>query len=220
MNNETLENKLKKLSWWIFCLSSLYLICGAFLISDYPLYQSHFDPSKTYGLLNDTFTLIAYFVTPAIAWALFTDWRDQHRRINNEKISKEIIELLRKIQPFLNVPANSLLNVDDFYKFRTDYFSYLIDLKGKNNLINPKCSDSTAFISDINKIADLMHNFWLNLETQVIIYKELEFIKDLGSDFDEMRKHYSDSITKARKTNTSTFVEFMDTYKRVKILYV
>lgn len=216
MSTKTLEGKIKRLCLWALGLSFAYFVIGACLKSDGP----NFDPAKTYDLLSDTLTLAAYFFTPAIACVLFTDWRDQHRRINNEKISNEIIDLLGKLVPYLNTRAITLMNNDDYMNYRKKYFGYLIDLKSKNKLINPNCEEASEFISKIDDVGDLLHNFWLKLETQIIIHHELDHLKDLGSEWNEMRQHYSKNVHLAQNENSLAFSSFMDIKNEIKILYV
>ncbi|MEZ2902954.1 hypothetical protein ACBQ24_09445 [Acinetobacter terrestris] len=104
--------------------------------------------------------------------------------------------------------------------YRKKYFGYLIDLKSKNKLINPNCEEASEFISKIDDVGDLLHNFWLKLETQIIIHHELDHLKDLGSEWNEMRQHYSENVHLAQNENSLAFSSFMDIKNEIKILYV
>lgn len=220
MEESNLNKRIKKISYSIFAFFFCFLVIGFFLKSNYPIYKYAFNTKDAYDVITDGLTLSAYFLAPAIAYILFTDWRDQHRRINNERVSSEIVELLSQVLPFLNTPAISLSSNEEYLKYRKKYFGLLIDLKRKNELINPNCLESSEFISKINDLSDLMHDFWLKLETQIIIHNEVDFIKDLGPEYNDMRHHYRKSIQVALNENSSTFANFMRIREEIKILYV
>lgn len=137
MAKKTLEEEIKLIWIWALILSIIYFAIGAYLKSDGP----KFDPEKTYELLKDTLTLTATFLAPVAAFVLFSDWRTQHRQINNEKNSKEIIELLDKFLTYLNTSPATLKEIDKFYDFRTSFYRNLVDLTNKNKLINTNTNE-------------------------------------------------------------------------------
>lgn len=103
MKNKTLEQKIKLVCWWALGLTILYLLVGAWLISDGP----KFDPTKTYNLLKDTLTLTAAFLAPVAAFVLFSDWREQHRNVSDEKKAFSLYQAVERINvKFLMVAVN------------------------------------------------------------------------------------------------------------------
>lgn len=94
MKNNELLIKVEKVGYGIFTFFFWYLVIGFFLKSDYPIYEQPFNRADAYEVLRDGMTLSAYILAPAIAVVLFSDWREQHASIKNEKISLEVRNLL------------------------------------------------------------------------------------------------------------------------------
>ncbi|MBJ8440034.1 hypothetical protein [Acinetobacter junii] len=74
MDKKTLKQKIKYVQISAVVFSIIYFLLGAFLKSDGPI----FDSAKTYELIRDSLTITAYFLAPAAAIVLFSDWREQH----------------------------------------------------------------------------------------------------------------------------------------------
>lgn len=96
MSNKTLQEKIDLVKWCAIGFTILYIIVGAFLVSDYPLKKSTFDPVKTYNLIKDALTITAYFLAPIAAFVLFSDWRKEYRSINNEKVVLDIFPRVKE----------------------------------------------------------------------------------------------------------------------------
>lgn len=220
MEENEVKEQIKKVCFWIIGFFFCFLVVGFFLKSNYPIHQYVFNTTDAYEVITDGLSLSAYFLAPAIAYVLFTDWRYQHRKINNEKISKEIIELLGQILPLLNVPATKLIDESEYFQYQKKYFGYLIDLKKKNELINPNCKESKEFTSKIGKVPDLMHDFWGKLQNQVFNHHEVNYLKDLGSEFEPMLEHHKRSIWESINENSSSLKEIIEINNSIKVLYV
>ncbi|MEX0572214.1 hypothetical protein ABYH20_013415, partial [Acinetobacter baumannii] len=91
MAKDDLKVKIKRIWVWTIIGIVVYLIISFFLKSSYPITHHKFNLSEAYEVLKDTLTLAAGFLAPVAAFVLFSDWREQHVLINNEKISKEIL---------------------------------------------------------------------------------------------------------------------------------
>lgn len=92
MAKKSLEKKIKIVKWWAIGFTVVYLIVGAFLVSDYPLKQATFDPEKTYNLIKDALTLTATFLAPVAAFVLFIDWKVEHSDKRNETLVLEVMQ--------------------------------------------------------------------------------------------------------------------------------
>lgn len=126
MDRNNLKQKINKVKWWAIGFTLAYLIVGAFLVSDYPLSESIFDPRKTYDLIKDALTLTAYFLGPIAAFVLFIDWREQHVL---KKIEKDIELVVQNLQNFrfeitrlLEIIRSGVLTESDYnlYKIQDD----------------------------------------------------------------------------------------------------
>lgn len=113
MAKKTLKEKIDQVKWWAIGLTIVYLIVGAFLVSDYPLNKSIFDPLKTYNLIKDALTLTAYFLAPTAAFILFSDWREEHRDIRNENV---ILDALPRIKENSNEIKNIVSMVNQEFQ--------------------------------------------------------------------------------------------------------
>lgn len=94
MAKKTLEEKIKQVGFWTFGGVFWYLVIAFFLKSSYPIYEYNLDRFATYDTIKDALTLAAAFLAPVAAFVLFSDWRIQHKEINNEKNSYEIRQSL------------------------------------------------------------------------------------------------------------------------------
>ncbi len=76
MANMTLKEKVNTTVFWaaVFCAGyfSVGFILKTSLFTKYP------SANDFYDLIRDSFTLTAYFIAPAAALVLFSDWRIQH----------------------------------------------------------------------------------------------------------------------------------------------
>ncbi|MDR3027260.1 MAG: hypothetical protein LBV35_02245 [Acinetobacter sp.] len=102
MDNNQLNSKILKIGMWIFSFFFWYLVVAFFLKSNYPIYEQPFNRKEAYEALRDGLTLSAYFLAPAVALVLFSDWRSQHRAISNEnEVNQTLIEI-RELQNKIN----------------------------------------------------------------------------------------------------------------------
>ncbi|MFP0263748.1 hypothetical protein [Acinetobacter pittii] len=92
MAKKDLKDKIELTIFWLgsFCL--IYLIFGFILKSDL---TKPIDSSIFYEVLKDSLTITAAFLAPIAAFILFSDWRDNHRLVRNEK---EVDDLFKKIR--------------------------------------------------------------------------------------------------------------------------
>lgn len=220
MKNNELFKKVEKASYGIFTFFFWYLVIGFFLKSDYPIYDQPFNRIAAYEVLRDGITLSAYFLAPVAALLVFDGWQDQHRRISNEKNSKEIIELLDKFLTYLNTFPATLKEIDKFYDFRTSFYRDLVDLTNKNKLINTNTNEGQKFFSDVSEIESVLFDFFLKFETQVIILNEINNAENIGEDWQDIRASYSKSIQLAQKGNLENISKFIRAKDNLKILYV
>ena len=92
MTKKTLEEKIKQVGFWTFGGICWYLVIAFFLKSSYPIYEYNLDRSIAYDVIKDALTLAAAFLAPIAAFVLFIDWKTQHKEVNNEKNSRQIIQ--------------------------------------------------------------------------------------------------------------------------------
>ncbi|EXG93964.1 hypothetical protein J649_3522, partial [Acinetobacter baumannii 1064293_45] len=113
MANKSLNEKFKIIGFWTFGGIFWYLLISFFLLSDYPIQDYPFNHKKTYEVLKDALSLAAAFLAPVAAFVLFSDWRDQHRSISNEKVSRQIVDNLSDLLPFIGKSYIYLTNQEE-----------------------------------------------------------------------------------------------------------
>lgn len=96
MAKKNLEEKIKDVVFYAIIFFILYLILGFLIKSEW---LTSFTQSwvYTYELLRDAFTLTAYFLAPAAAFVLFSDWREQH---NKRVINEFALKVFRQFELF------------------------------------------------------------------------------------------------------------------------
>jgi len=90
MENSELSDRLKKVGLYTFVFFICYMVIGFFLLSEYPICTQPFNGKVAYDILRDSLTLSAYFLAPAVAYVLFSDWRVQYEAIKKDEFYNEL----------------------------------------------------------------------------------------------------------------------------------
>ncbi|HAV4685388.1 TPA: hypothetical protein JIU33_10765 [Acinetobacter baumannii] len=219
MANKSLNEKFKIIGFWTFGGIFWYLLISFFLLSDYPIQDYPFNHKKTYEVLKDALSLAAAFLAPVAAFVLFSDWRDQHRSISNEKVSRQV-DNLSDLLPFIGKSYIYLTNQEEINKFSQAYFSYVIELGRNATSINAINSESEKFINDMKDINLLLMNIWFSLERQIVLNQELEKITSFDERSEALRKSYFKNIQEAGLNKDQYVSEFLNLKNTIRILYV
>ncbi|WFT03486.1 hypothetical protein [Acinetobacter baumannii] len=220
MANKSLNEKFKIIGFWTFGGIFWYLLISFFLLSDYPIQDYPFNHKKTYEVLKDALSLAAAFLAPVAAFVLFSDWRDQHRSISNEKVSRQIVDNLSDLLPFIGKSDIYLTNQEEINKFSQSYFSYVIQLRRNATSINAINSESEKFIIDMKVINLFLMNIWFSLERQIVLNQELEKITSFDERSEALRKSYFKNIQEAGLNKDQYVSEFLNLKNTIRILYV
>lgn len=204
-----------------------YLFISFWLINDYPLNQTKFDPNKTYNLIKDTLTLVAYFLTPAVAWALFTDWKELHLSKIFEDESMQIYDGIE--HAFTSLFLNLYL-VDDEQKFKNNNNAYVTQqielflekieiLKSKNKHLKARGAKAKEFTDNALKILEDLENSGielLSLYTYQLKIQNPKDHKDLEyslEDFTESMKEKYDGLYDQIENDSPKLNEMKDSLK-------
>ncbi|KAB0455613.1 hypothetical protein QM281_15410 [Acinetobacter baumannii] len=220
MAKKELKNKIKIVGFWTFGGVFWYLVISFFLLSEYPIQEFIFDHKKAYEVLKDALTIAATFLAPVAAFVLFSDWRDQHRSITNEKVSRQIVNKLSDLLPFVSKSYIYLVNKGEIDKFSQSYFSYLIELARDTTSINSIDPKSQKFIQDMEIINSLLMNIWLSLERQIVLNQELSKISSFDERSEALRKSYIDKINQIDIEKSEFLETFLKKKTEIGILYV
>lgn len=158
MTKKSLEEKIRILGFWTFGFIFWYLVMAFFLKSNYPIYEYVFDREEAYDAIKDALTLTAAFLAPVAAFVLFTDWRDQHRAIKNEKISLEIKPLLTKLNVFINNPVTPAEYKNG--EVGEAFFAVLMNIRGALEGVSAFDENSQGYRDSCLQILRQSHQFW------------------------------------------------------------
>lgn len=158
MVKKTLEEKLKLVCFWVFGGAFWYVVISYFLLSDYPIQNYPFDHKKAYDVLRDVLTVSAYFLAPGIAWALVTDWKEQHQAIEQynffNEIDFQLNELYRiSVDLFLEMTQRTI-KFDDFeIQWRNNAFKIFGEVnKVDNKFRSIKIQNPNAFMKQTEEL--------------------------------------------------------------------
>ena len=127
------------------------------------------DLKRTYELLKDGLTITASFLAPVAALVVFNDWRETHARINNEKLSSEVIEIFQEMNFITTKGYNEYANDKVLNKSDGEKISILLkDLISKVSRINN--IDQEA--QDFKALAYTMRNIFLDWWNYINIASE------------------------------------------------
>ncbi|MBP4064244.1 hypothetical protein J9896_12635 [Acinetobacter baumannii] len=220
MLKKSLHDQIKIIGFWTFGGVFWYLVIAFFLKSKYPIFDYSFNLENAYDVIKDALTLAASFLAPVAAFVLFTDWRDEHRAISNEKLSKQISDIISKISPLVGV---SYINFDDSEKiveFRQEYFSYLFEM-GRNLIgINSIDKKSEKFIKDTQELNNLLVNIWLSLERQIVINQQLLKLNSTDARTEALKASYNKDLSEAGLNKDRYVEEYLRLASEISILHV
>ncbi|MDB0078826.1 hypothetical protein [Acinetobacter baumannii] len=123
MKSKTLKNKINDIVFVVCAGGVLYLIVGFLMKTNWlscpkPL-------PDLYEVVRDTLTLMAYFLAPAIALVLFSDWRQEHVEKSREQQGKAIYNLVLQINSLLGELERE---IEEESNFSTDVSPIVEDL--------------------------------------------------------------------------------------------
>ncbi|MBR7713726.1 hypothetical protein KC099_11015 [Acinetobacter nosocomialis] len=79
MDSRKLEDKIKRVFYFIVGGIVVYLLISFTILSSFPWYPYQLNKKLAYDVLKDAFTIGAAFLVPIAAFVLFTDWRVEHK---------------------------------------------------------------------------------------------------------------------------------------------
>ncbi|HCQ9559091.1 hypothetical protein [Acinetobacter baumannii] len=95
MKDKTLEQKVKYLKLSAILGFFVFLIVGILIKSTF--FSSTPKATDFYELFRDGLTITAYYLAPAAALLLFSDWRKEHVEKSRESQGKEIYDLIYQL---------------------------------------------------------------------------------------------------------------------------
>lgn len=90
-----LKEKIRDVIFWICAGGAIYLIVAFLMKTDWLSCPKKLN--ELYEIIRDTLTLMAYFLAPAAAIVLFSDWRKEHIEKSRESQGKEIYDLIYQL---------------------------------------------------------------------------------------------------------------------------
>lgn len=191
MKSRTLKNKINDIVFVICAGGVIYLIVGFLMKTNWlncpkPL-------PDLYEIVRDTLTLMAYFLAPAIALVLFSDWRQEHVEKSREQQGQEIFSLVKQIELQLNefhadvveveiIDENASENMEEIYKPLIKNISKLEGFISEFDFDDEKAK---SFIHLVKKIAAIQRE-------SCIIVSQMYTEKTKMFDPDQYNNQYDD----------------------------
>lgn len=221
MAKDNLKVKIRRVWKWTFIGIITFLVVSFFLKSSYPITHHKFNLADTYEVLKDTLTLAAAFLAPVTAFVLYTNWKDQHISINNEQVSKDILNIVDDFQRFKNISSSTLSEYEKFHKEEILFYQAINRLVVKQAEINAIDKTSKAFIDNVLEIQKTLIMFWSYFTAEVTAYNQIPESRINQSLVNTARFNASNSKFKeAEIKKNECFQDFEDKRKRLKILHV
>ncbi len=217
MASRKLEDKIELTIFWLglFCLT--YLVLGFILKSDL---TKPLDSSIFYEVFRDSLALTAYFLAPIAALILFTDWRIQHASINNEKNSKEILDVASNLLPYINTYYLAVENDEQLLKFREQYFALYFDLKRKILLINSIDPKAEEFLKKIEKLDTVILENWSCLEGLYQLNKLYKSVPEGNPASEILKQSYGIKINEAEIRKSECLRNYLEIQTKLSVLHV
>lgn len=172
MKKNEVNKQIKRVCFWVFSFFFWFLVVGFFLKSEYPIYKYEFNPKDAYEVITDGLSLSAYFLAPAIAYVLFTDWRIQYKAIKEDDFYGEVEFSLNKLKYqcndiFWDVAARSIdpENIKEQLSKKLQNLSVdFKELKIKFEKSKPDINnDNKIFLSSAEDAIKLFENIYTQL---------------------------------------------------------
>lgn len=170
-------------------LSCFYFVIAVWLKSD----GVNFNPLLVYELLKDTLTIGAAFLAPVTAFALFSDWREQHREKEQEVIASEICNSIDRLKLKIWSDADEFMSKCDrdlyFYKVFEGKFAGIEDLYRELLVLSTNFVATSEDANNFHTLANTIIQkkipaFISAFEFQVDYQKMKDFPKESGINLD------------------------------------
>lgn len=163
MKSKTLKNKINDIVFVICAGGVLYLIVGYLMKTNWLSCPKALP--DLYEIVRDTLTLMAYFLAPAIALVLFSDWRQEHVEKSREQQGEEIYKLIKQINRELNEYFSETNDEDNHSESQSEYITGLYrSLQEKINNVESLLGEfdfndeqASAFKSQVKRIVEVIN---------------------------------------------------------------
>lgn len=174
MVKKTLEDKIKDLTFCTCVFLILYLISGYLLLSNW--LAERVALTKIYDLIKDDLTITASLLAPVAALLVFNDWRETHARVNNEKLSSEIIEIFQEMNAITSKGYNEYAKEKVMQRSDGEKISLLLkDLISKISRINSVDSEADEFKSLSYTMRNIFLDWWNYINLAAEDYIDINF---------------------------------------------
>lgn len=162
MKGKTLEQKISLALYGTAIFFAFLFALGLILKTD--LFNHWPTGNEVYEIGRDSLTLTAYFLAPATALLLFSDWRLEHVEKSREQQGKEIYNLVKQVDSYLKELESE---VEDEDNVRNDLSpkveevsrELIKQLSALQQNINEFSFDDEPALAFKKKVEDVLNNF-------------------------------------------------------------
>ncbi|MEJ7854768.1 hypothetical protein WKH23_07135 [Acinetobacter baumannii] len=223
MARRKLEDKIKRVGYFVGGGILGYLLISFFILSSFPLHQYLLDKKLAYDVLKDSLTIGAAFLAPIAAFVLFNDWRvEYHIKEQFNKID-EIKKIVQEVETTLSKYLNRIFKENVNYSIEFENFSerlilleyrdllaiLLVEIDEKDQLGTEFKKNVGMYYAKLNVALSHLHIMEFNA------YREGKLIKD---DID--RKTHTDEIQKIRDDFMERYLKFHEIHNELSSRYI
>ncbi|ENW45219.1 hypothetical protein ACT4X1_12020 [Acinetobacter baumannii] len=223
MARRKLEDKIKRVGYFVGGGILVYLLISFFILSSFPWYQYLLDKKLAYDVFKDSLTIGAAFLAPIAAFVLFNDWRvEYHIKEQFNKID-EIKKIVQEVETTLSKYLNRIFKENVNYSIEFESFSerlilleyrdllaiLLVEIDEKDQLATEFKKNVGMYYAKLNVALSHLHIMEFNA------YREGKLIKD---DID--RKTHTDEIQKIRDDFMERYLKFHEIHNELSSRYI
>ncbi|AWL18595.1 hypothetical protein DIW83_05905 [Acinetobacter nosocomialis] len=222
MATRKLEDKIKRVFYFIGGGIVAYLLISFTILSSFPWYPYPLNKKQAYDVLKDAFTIGAAFLAPIAAFVLFNDWREQHVAVKNEKLSEDILRIVTtEFLSFYNLNPRLKADVEKFNEQQMQYHRDVANLFLKVDEIDEVDDKAKSFKENIKKLDNDFLGLYLSLFKQIEIVIEYDAIADfLDTESLSRKEELKADLDKFAKENDIHYMRIMDVFRKLKPLQV
>lgn len=222
MARKKLEDKIKRVGYFVGGGILGYLLISFFILSSFPLHQYLLDKKLAYDVLKDSLTIGAAFLAPIAAFVLFNDWRVEYHIKEQFTSIDEIKKILKEVETTIGKYVNRIFKENINCNIEFENFSerlilleyrdllgiLLVEIDEKNQLVIDFKKNVGMYYAKLNVALNHLNIMEFNT------YREGKLIKD-----DIGRKIHEEEIKNIRDDFMDRYLKFHEIHNELTSRY-
>lgn len=176
MARKKLEDKIKRIGYFVGVGIVGYLLISFFILSSFPLNHFLLDKKQAYDVLKDGLTIGAAFLAPIAAFVLFNDWKEDHRIKKRELYFIETYKNLETLFMDLKLLYYKAIIENIYTEEKIDF------LENEFEKIRVNLKEAVLLINNIHVDSPILSDF-ISKVTNIIQYEFTSLIGEIGMSY-------------------------------------